>query len=236
MKETYQFVLVRHGQSLWNTQHRLTGWADVGLTKHGEQQSAAAGQLLAKCGFGFDDAFTSQLRRASDSLAIVLENMGHSEVAVQQHWRLNERHYGALEGLGPLSGVFKFGLRRFVQCQRQFDVMPPLLDLSDPRYPGNQKRFAQIPSAALPRAESMHQAWQRVIPVWDDEMKPAIRSGRRLLVVAHKNILRALIKQITGVDGSAVERMSIKTGRPLVYEMNKEFRVQDHYFLDDLKS
>ncbi|MFT4564786.1 MAG: 2,3-bisphosphoglycerate-dependent phosphoglycerate mutase [Gammaproteobacteria bacterium] len=235
MKQSYQLVLLRHGQSLWNTQHRLTGWTDVGLTRHGEQQAAAAGKLLAKHGFGFDDAFTSQLKRASDSLTIVLENMGRSDVPVQQHWRLNERHYGALEGLGPLSAVFKFGLRHVVRCQRRFDVVPPLLDLTDPRYPGNQPRFAEIPSSALPRAESMQQAWQRVLPVWDEEMAPAIQAGRRLLIVAHKNILRVLIKQITGVEGSAVERMSIKTGRPLIYELNEALRPQAHYFLDDVQ-
>jgi 2,3-bisphosphoglycerate-dependent phosphoglycerate mutase len=126
-------------------------------------------------------------------------------------------------------------LRHVVRCQRRFDVVPPLLDLTDPRYPGNQLRFAEIPSSALPRAESMQQAWQRVLPAWDEEMAPAIQAGRRLLIVAHKNILRVLIKQITGVEGSAVERMSIKTGRPLIYELNEALRPQAHYFLDDVQ-
>jgi 2,3-bisphosphoglycerate-dependent phosphoglycerate mutase len=235
MGSTLQLVLVRHGQSVWNTQHRLSGWADIGLTQRGRDQVAAAGQLLARSGFVFDEVYTSQLRRASDSTEIVLRELACGALPVYQEWRLNERHYGALEGLGPVAAVLKFGFRQVIQCQRRFDVSPPPLALEDPRFPGNQSRFSEIPAECWPRAESMAQAWERVEPVWNERMSPAVRAGRRLLVVAHKNTLRVLIKQISGLAGEQVERLAIRTAQPLIIEMNSNLELQRAYFLENQK-
>lgn len=228
-----QLVLLRHGQSEWNTQHRLTGWADVSLTTGGERQAAAAGKLLGAAGFSFDAAYTSQLQRAKKSLDIVLSAMQCPNISSHCDWRLNERHYGALEGLGPIASVFKFGFRRVISCQRRFDVSPPELELSDPRYPGNQAQFEHIPAILLPRAESMFQTWQRVRPVWEETIAPAVRDGQTLLIVAHKNSLRVLIKEFTGLDGADVERLAIRTGRPLVYEFDSTLQPIRSYFLTD---
>ncbi len=230
-KKLLQLVLLRHGQSEWNTQHRLTGWADVDLTTRGERQAEAAGELLSAAGFRFDAAYTSELRRAKKSLDIVLNTMRFPNISTFCDWRLNERHYGALEGLGPIASVFKFGFRRVIRCQRRFDISPPELATTDPRYPGNQKQFEQIPTASLPRAESMSQTWQRVKPLWKESIAPAVRDGQMLLIVAHKNSLRVLIKEFTGLDGADVERLEIKTGRPLVYEFDQEMRPVRSYFL-----
>lgn len=233
MTKPTRLVLLRHGQSEWNNQHRLTGWADVGLSPAGERQAVAAGNLLRAAGFIFDAAYSSQLRRAKTSLEIVLQTLEPQNISTQCDWRLNERHYGALEGLGPIASVFKFGFRQVISCQRRFDVSPPELELSDPRYPGNLELFANIPVASLPRSESMFQTWQRVRGVWQDSIAPAVRDGRTLLIVAHKNSLRVLIKEFTGVSGADVERLSIRTGRPLVYEFDRETRPIRNYFLND---
>lgn len=220
MKSPLQLVLLRHGQTLWNKQHRSTGWADIGLTQAGERQANRAGELLAAAGFEFDDAFTSQLRRARATLDIVLSAMQCGDIPIFQHWRLNERHSGAFEGLGPFAAVSKYGLWRFVQCQLRSDVSPPPLALDDPRFPGNQQRFQQIPAADWPRAESMDQTWQRVQPIWEDQIAPALKAGRRLLIVSHKNTLRVLIKTITGAAASPAEKLSVRTCTPLVYELD----------------
>jgi len=227
-----KLVLLRHGQSVWNKQRRLSGWADIGLTAAGERQAVNAGKLLLDAGFEFDEAYTSELCRATDTLSIVLDTMRRRELPVHAHWRLNERHYGALEGLGPVSAVWKFGLRQAFQCQRHYDVSPPLLRLDDPRFPGNQARYAAVPPEELPRAESMAQAAQRVRPIWEERIAPALQAGRRLLVVAHKNSLRVLIKQIGGYSAAEVERLAIRTGKPVVYELNAEMEPIRDYVVD----
>lgn len=231
MKLPLRLVLLRHGQSLWNKQHRLTGWSDVALTPAGERQAARAGALLQEAGFEFDEAYTSELCRATETLRLALSAMRQPNVPVHRHWRLNERNYGALEGLGPVAAVLKFGFRQVIQCQRRFEVSPPLLDLDDPRYPGNQQRFSGIPPAELPRAESMEQTWRRVRPIWEDRIAPAVKAGSRVLVVSHKNTLRVLIKQLTGCSVAEAERLSIRTGRPLVYELNAEMALLRDYVI-----
>lgn len=230
--ETTKLVLLRHGQSVWNRQHRLTGWSDVALTPKGEREARAAGHLLAAAGFQFDLAFTSVLRRAADSLDIVLEAL-HADVEVQRCWQLNERHYGALEGLGPIRGVLRFGLSRVVACQRRFDISPPPVGEDDPRYPANQPAYRDVPRALLPRAETMAQAMDRMVPVWHERIAPAIRQGRRVLVVGHKNILRAMVKQIGELEAADVERLGIRTGQPWVFELDPALRLIRRYVIED---
>jgi len=224
MSTSSTLVLLRHGQSIWNKEHRLTGWSDVGLTDAGRRQAAAAGKALAAAGFRFDAAYTSQLCRATESLDLVLAAMGQDGIDVSRWWQLNERHYGALEGMGPLSAALKFGLHPFVACQRRFYVSPPLLDPGDPRFPGNQDRYAEIPPSLLPRAETMAQAMERMLPVWDSHIAPALRAGQCLLIVAHKNTLRGMVKHITGCSAREAERLSIRTGRPWVFEFGSDLK------------
>ena len=191
-----------------------------------------AGQLLAASGFQFDLAFTSMLRRAADSLDIVLKAM-HAEIEVHRCWQLNERHYGALEGLGPIRGVLRFGLSRVVACQRRFDVAPPPVSEDDPRYPANQAAYRDVPRALLPRAETMAQAMERMVPLWQERIAPAIRQGRRVLVVGHKNILRAMVKQIGDLDAADVERLGIRTGQPWVFELDPALKPIRRYVIED---
>ncbi|MFP6680707.1 MAG: 2,3-bisphosphoglycerate-dependent phosphoglycerate mutase [Gammaproteobacteria bacterium] len=233
MKLYVKLVLLRHGQSWSNKQRRFTGWSDVALTQAGERQARVAGELLAAAGFQFDEVYTSQLRRATDTLEIVLRAMRCVDLPIHRQWRLNERHYGALEGLGPLAAVVKFGLWQVIQCQRRIDVAPPLLDLDDPRFPGNQACFEEVPTAELPRAESKQQAWQRMQPIWKDEIAPALKAGRRLLVVSHKNTLRELIKQIVGKSGSRCKDLSIRTGRPIVFELTSDLELIRNYVAEN---
>lgn len=232
MSQTTTLVLLRHGQSIWNRQHRLTGWSDVGLSARGRAQAAAAAKALRKADLRFDVSFTSQLCRAHETLDLVCAANAWSIAEVHRLWQLNERHYGALEGLGPLRGLLKCGLRQLVSCQRRFDVMPPLLELDDPRFPGNQARYANIPRDQLPRAETMEQAMQRLVPVWDGQIWPALQSGRHVLIVAHKNILRGALKHMLGLGAKEVERLSIRTGRPWVYEFNSTMELVAQRILD----
>ena len=231
MKSLRRIVLLRHGQSAWNRQHRLTGWVDVPLTERGIAQAESAGRLFAQNNFVFDTAYSSVLRRASKTLETVLETLNQTEVPVVRDWRLNERHYGALQGLGPLRALLKFGVRGFVQCQRQFNVMPPPLDLADPNYLAMRAQYPQIPVAQLPRAESMAQAWQRVVPVWHDTLGPKVRQGQSILVVSHKNALRVLLKEIAGLSESATERLPINIGAPWVVEMDEDLSFLRYYVL-----
>lgn len=227
-----RLVLLRHGQSVWNRQHRLTGWSDVGLTAKGEDEARAAGRLLAAAGFQFDLAFTSNLRRAADSLDIVLETL-QADIEVQRCWQLNERHYGALEGLGPIRGVLRFGFSRVVACQRCFDVAPPPVGEDDPRYPANQAAYRDVPRHLLPRGETMADAMARMVPLWHERIAPAIRQGRRVLVVGHKNILRAMVKQIGDLDAADVERLGIRTGQPWVFELDSALKPVRRWVIED---
>lgn len=230
---TTRLVLLRHGQSVWNRQHRLTGWSDVALTAKGEDEARIAGRRLAAAGFQFDLAFTSCLRRASDSLDIVLGALQAEDIEVNRCWQLNERHYGALEGLGPIRGVLRFGVSRVVACQRRFDVLPPAVDEDDPRYPANQPAYRDVPRHLLPRAETMADAMARMVPLWHERIAPAIRQGRRVLIVGHKNILRAMVKQIGDLDAADVERLGIRTGEPWVFELDPDLKPIRRYLIGD---
>ncbi|MDE2366341.1 MAG: 2,3-bisphosphoglycerate-dependent phosphoglycerate mutase [Betaproteobacteria bacterium] len=227
-----QLVLLRHGESISNRDGHFTGWNDVELSPKGKLEAERAGLLLKETGFKFDMCFTSELKRAIDTLRIVLSAMGLDEVAVRRSWRLNERHYGALEGIGPLSAIRKFGVRPILDSQLRFDSPPPPLDPRDARSPGNQLRYSGIDQSELPLAESMQQALQRVLPYWRETIAPEIRHGKRILIVAHKHILRALIMQLDGLSIAQLIKLSVANGRPLIYELDDKLNPIRHYYAD----
>ena len=227
-----QLVLLRHGQSISNRNGYFTGWNDVALSQRGEQEAENAGLLLKKAGYEFDMCFTSELRRATDTLDIVLSTMGINEITIRRSWRLNERHYGRLEGVHRLSAIRKFGLWPILGTQLRFNAQPPPLDPSDSRCPGNQLRYSEIDKKELPLAESMHQTLLRVLPYWLETILPEIQHGKRVLIVSHQHILRTLMMKL---DSSSVAKLmisSVATARPLVYELNNKLNPVRHYYID----
>lgn len=225
-----QIILLRHGQSIWNRDRRFTGWSDVELSPQGEQEAELAGQLLKKAGYTFDTCFTSELKRSTETLRILLSAMGLSNLPIKQSWRLNERHYGALEGVERWNAIKKFGIWPVVGCQLKFDASPPPLDPEDKRFPGNQPRYSGIIKNKLPLAESLQQAQLRMQSYWQGTIVPELQNGKKILIVSHKNILRTLMMQFDGISDIQVMKLSIATGRPLVYELNNELHtVQKHY-------
>jgi 2,3-bisphosphoglycerate-dependent phosphoglycerate mutase len=227
-----QLVLLRHGESVSNRDGHFTGWHDVELSQKGELEAERAGRLLRETGFRFDVCFTSELKRAIDTLRIVLEAMDLNKISVQRSWRLNERHYGALEGIDPLRAIRKFGVRSILDSQLRFNSAPPPLDPCDARFPGNQLRYSCINKNELPLAESMEQALLRVLPYWRETIAPEIIRGKRVLIVAHKHILRALIMQLDGLSIAQLIKLSIANGRPLVYELDDKLDPVRHYYAD----
>jgi 2,3-bisphosphoglycerate-dependent phosphoglycerate mutase len=225
-----QLILLRHGQSIWNRDRRFTGWSDVELSPQGVQEAEMAGRLLIKTGYTFDACFTSELKRSTETLRILLSIMGLNNIPIQQSWRLNERHYGALEGIERWTAIKKFGIWPVVGCQLKFSASPPPLDPADERFPGNQLRYSGIDRNELPLAESLQQTHLRVQPYWENTIAPEIQKEKKILIVSHKNILRTLMMQFDGISDIQVMKLSIATGRPLVYELNNELHtVQKHY-------
>ena len=188
-----QLILLRHGQSIWNRDSRFTGWSDVELSPQGIQEAKIAGRLLLKMGYTFDACFTSELNRSAETLRIVLSVMGLSNMPIQHSWRLNERHYGALEGVNRWEAIKKFGIWPVLGCQIKFNAAPPPLDPADERFPGNQLRYSGIDRNELPLAESLQQTHSRMQPYWENTIAPEIQNGKKILIVSHKNILRTLI-------------------------------------------
>ncbi|SHL25088.1 phosphoglycerate mutase [Nitrosospira sp. Nsp11] len=227
-----QLVLLRHGESISNRDGCFTGWNDVALTPRGEQEAEQAGRLLRETGYKFDVCFTSELQRATETLRIVLKAMGVDQSAVRRSWRLNERHYGALEGIDPLKAIRKFGVWPILGSQLRFDARPPPLDPCDARFPGNQLRYSNIDRQELPLTESMQEALLRVLPYWEEVILPEIRQGKRVLIVAHKHILRALVMQLDDLSIVQLIKLSIATGRPLVYELDDKLSPVRHYYAD----
>lgn len=227
-----QLVLMRHGQSIWNREGRFTGWSDSALSPQGEQESERAGRLLRQTGHMFDLCFTSELQRATDTVRIVLTTMGLTQLPVQQNWRLNERHFGAMEGYSRLDAVRQFGLWSVISCQLQFAATPPPLDSGDARFPGNQSRYSNIDKKELPLTESVQQTLLRVQPYWQETIAPQIQSGKRVLIVSHKNALRALRLLLEGLSAAQAMRLTIDTGRPLVYELDDSLHPIQHSYLD----
>lgn len=227
-----KLVLLRHGESISNRDGHFTGWDDVELSEKGEREAGRAGVLLREAGFRFDTCFTSELKRAKHTLDIVLSEMGAGATVIQRSWRLNERHYGALEGIDRLSAIRKFGVRPILDSQLRFNAFPPPLDLSDVRFPGNQARYSTIEKNDLPRSESMQQAQLRVLPYWHGTIAPELQSGKQVLVVAHKHILRALIMHLDSLSAGQLITLSIANGRPMVYELDEALNPVCHYYAD----
>lgn len=223
-----RLMLLRHGESQWNNEGRFTGWTDVELTDRGRDESRRAGAVLAGSGIRFGACYSSCLRRATDTATLVLEAMGQGELSVQTTWRLNERHYGALQGLLWWQGALRFGPSIVVRCKKSHDVRPPLLRDGDPRHPANDPRYADVPRGELPDGESLADARQRLTPAWENEIAPSLRRGIDTLVVAHKNTLRALTRLLSEVSLEAVDHEVIRTCEPILYEFDASLKLVGH--------
>lgn len=224
-------TLLRHGQSEWNRIGRFQGWTDVGLSPAGEEEAARAGRLFRERGYRFDSCFTSVLRRSTDTTRIVLEVLSQERIPIEESWRLNERHYGALQGLGPISSVFRYGLQ-VLRCQRRFDARPPALRLDDPRFPGNDPRYAELPREEIPRSESLHDTYSRMLPFWEQSILPELERGARVLVVSHKNTLRGLLKHLEGRADADIRKIAVPTCSPIVFEFDRDMTVVGRRLLD----
>jgi 2,3-bisphosphoglycerate-dependent phosphoglycerate mutase len=228
-----KIVLLRHGESVWNQENRFTGWTDVGLTEKGLREARMAGELLAKEGFAFDVAFTSVLKRAIKTLWIALEEMDRMWIPVHHSWRLNERHYGALQGLNKAETAAKFGEAQVKIWRRAYDTPPPALADGDPRLATGDPRYADVEPRALPRTECLKDTVTRFLPYWHATIAPAIRSGKSVLIAAHGNSLRALVKYLDDIPDADIVELNIPTGQPLVYELDESLKPLRHYYLGD---
>jgi 2,3-bisphosphoglycerate-dependent phosphoglycerate mutase len=226
-----KLVLIRHGESEWNKLNLFTGWTDVDLSEKGHEEAAAAGRLLKQEGYDFDICYTSILKRAIHTLNHVLDEMDRAWLPVVKSYKLNERHYGALQGLNKAETAAKYGDEQVRIWRRSFDVKPPALDLDDARAPRNQEMFRDIPAEELPLTESLETTIERVIPYFEEVIKPDMKAGKRILIAAHGNSLRALVKYLDGLTPEEILNVNIPTGSPLVYEFDENFNVIRHYYL-----
>jgi 2,3-bisphosphoglycerate-dependent phosphoglycerate mutase len=226
----HKLVLIRHGESEWNRANRFTGWTDVDLSSAGIAEARAGGKLLESSGYAFDLAFTSVLKRAIRTLWIALDELDQMWLPVEKTWRLNERHYGALQGLNKAEMAAKFGEDQVLVWRRSYDVPPDPLDVNDARYEGKDPRYAGI---QVPRTECLKDTVARVVPYWESSIAPAVRAGRRVLIAAHGNSLRALVKHLDGISDDAVVKLNIPTGIPLVYELDATLKPVRHFYLGD---
>jgi len=229
----YKLVLMRHGESQWNLENRFTGWGDVDLTGTGRQQAWEAGQLLREKGYEFDLAYTSVLKRAIRTLWIALDALDQMYVPIHNSWRLNERHYGNLQGLNKAETAAKFGDEQVLIWRRAYAIAPDPLPLDDERHPKFDSRYAKLAPEQLPATECLKDAVDRVLPFWNESIAPAIRKGRRVLISAHGNSLRALIKHLDDVSEQDIVSLNIPTGQPLVYELDENLKPIEHYYLAD---
>src|SRR3954469_21981450 len=225
-----KLVLLRHGESQWNKENRFTGWKDVDLTDAGIEEAGAAGRLLRAEGFDFDYTFTSVLKRAIRTRQFSLEEMDRLWLPVEKDWHLNERHYGALQGLNKAETAAKFGEDQVLVWRRSYDIPPPELPADDVRYEGKERRYAGIP---VPRTECLKDTVARVMPYWNETIVPAVRAGKRVLIAAHGNSLRALVKHLDSIGDQEIVSLNIPTGIPLVYELSDDLRPLKHYYLGD---
>lgn len=228
-----KLVLMRHGESTWNLENRFTGWVDVDLTEKGVQEAKRAGQILKNEGYAFDLAYTSLLTRAIRTLWIAQEQMDRHWIPVVKHWRLNERHYGALQGLNKAETAAKFGEAQVQAWRRSYDIPPPPLTVTDERHPSRDLRYASLLAEELPLAECLKDTVERVVPYWQIEIAPQIRAGRNVIVAAHGNSLRALIKHLDHVSDDQIVALNIPTAVPLVYELTDELKPIRSYYLGD---
>lgn len=223
-------VLVRHGQSLWNLENKFTGWTDVDLSENGIKEAKEAGRLLKENNFSFDVAYTSVLKRANATLNYILEEL-NQDIPIKYSWKLNERHYGALQGLNKLETAQKYGDDQVKIWRRSYDVKPPLLTKDDERYPGKDPKYSNLKDEELPLAESLKDTLKRVIEYYDSDIKPDLLSGKNVIIAAHGNSIRALIKYIENISDEDIMNLEIPTGRPYVFELNVDLTVKRKYYL-----
>lgn len=226
-------VLLRHGESEWNKENRFTGWTDVDLSEKGIEEAHRAGALLREGGYKFDVAYTSVLKRAIRTLWISLDELNQMYLPVINTWRLNERHYGALQGLNKAETAQKFGDEQVLIWRRSYDIQPPALEVSDERYPGHDARYANLSKEELPLTECLKDTVARFLPFWHETIAPAIKSGKQVLIAAHGNSLRALVKYLDNIPDDEIVKLNIPTGVPLVYELDDDLKPIRHYYLGD---
>ena len=229
----YRVALLRHGESTWNKENRFTGWTDVDLSDKGREEAASSGRLLREAGFVFDIAYTSVLKRALRTCWIALDELDLLWIPVEKNWRLNERHYGALQGLNKAETAAKHGEAQTKIWRRSYDITPPPLEANDPRHPRFDPRYADLSPAELPATEALKQTVERFVPYWEGTIAPTIKSGKRVLITAHGNSLRALVKYLDGVSDADIVELNIPTGIPLIYELDADLRPIKHYYLGD---
>ena len=226
-------VLLRHGESLWNKENLFTGWTDVDLSEQGIAEARTAGELLKAEGLSFDIAFTSVLKRAIRTLWITLDELDLMWISIGHSWRLNERHYGALQGLNKAQTAAQYGEEQVLVWRRSYDVPPPPLEKSDPRYSGSDPRYRELSTSELPLTECLKDTVERFLPYWHQTIAPTIQSGRKVIIAAHGNSLRALVKYLDGVSDQDIVALNIPTGVPLIYELNAQLKPLRHYYLGD---
>lgn len=227
-----KLVLVRHGQSVWNLENKFTGWTDVGLSSKGVEEAINAGKLLKEKGFTFDIAYTSVLKRANDTLEYILEELGQKDIPIKYSWRLNERHYGALQGLNKDETREKYGEEQVHLWRRSAEVRPPELDVTDPRYPGNDPKYKDLLESELPKTENLLDTVDRVIKYWDSDIKKDLLDNKRLIIVAHGNSLRGLMKYLDNLTDEEVMSLEIATGKPICYELDENLVPIKHYYVE----
>lgn len=229
----FKLVLLRHGESTWNKENRFTGWTDVDLTEKGRQEAAQAGRTLHREGYTFDVAYTSVLKRAIKTLDLCLDEMDQLWIPVIKSWKLNERHYGALQGLNKAETAARYGEAQVHTWRRSYDIPPPALTPDDDRFPGHDPRYAGIAPASLPLFESLKDTVNRFVPYWETELAPVVKSGKKVIIAAHGNSLRALVKHLDHIADDAIAELNIPTGVPLVYELDEALHPLKQYYLGD---
>lgn len=229
----YKVVLLRHGESTWNKENRFTGWTDVDLSEKGKEEAKKAGQVLKKEGYTFDIAYTSVLKRAIRTLWIVLDEMDLMWIPVVRNWRLNERHYGDLQGLNKAETAKKFGDEQVKIWRRSYDIQPPSLEKTDERYPGKDPRYSDLEEKDIPLTECLKDTVKRFVPYWENVIAPTVKSGKRVIIAAHGNSLRALVKYLDKISDEKIVGLNIPTGIPLVYELDENLKPIKNYYLGD---
>ena len=226
-----KLVLVRHGQSMWNLENRFTGWTDVELSEQGIKEAKEAGKVLKEKGFSFDVAYTSVLKRANDTLKYILEELGEQDIPVKKSWRLNERHYGALQGLNKDETREKYGEEQVLLWRRSTDVRPPALSKDDERYPGNDSKYSELKEEELPTTENLIDTIERVMIYWNSDIVKDLKAGKKVIIAAHGNSLRGLIKYLDDMTDEEVIGLELQTGNPICYELDDNLRPIKHYYL-----
>lgn len=230
-----KLVLVRHGQSLWNLENKFTGWTDIPLSEKGIEEAKEAGRILKEKGYHFDLAFTSVLKRAEDTLKYILQEMGEENIEIKKSWKLNERHYGALQGLNKDETKAKYGEEQVLLWRRSTEVRPPELDLTDSRYPGNDVKYKELTKEELPKTENLLDTIKRVLEYWNSDIKPELENGKKIIIVAHGNSLRGLIKYLDNINDEDIMKLELQTGNPICYELENNLKPIQHYYLKNNK-